>query len=397
MSEELSNILDEVYKELLVHFNKVKDIFIEYFGEERVDWKILVANYSKECIADKVYINFNLENNEEETIIAKLQEILNSNEKEKGNAANILYDGPVGNIIVHFPEVKVTNENGNFTTIKDLFAKVAVYGSGTICGSFKLLRTHYTYAHFKNNYMHSHVANIPLDNIEEFQPCCKGSGPINDTIYELYEFFSEEQWMQFCWDLDKYVTVESLSGIPYHKLIDADCEDGVDQQITLEYYNSLDRKYCPEFDDFKKYLLENKLLRFRWVHHNWELAHSYSEYALIVTKAFFNWVKETSKYLSHDLEAFINDLMITAIYKSDGLYTLSARIDNLKKRHLFEGKPVLTFKGTTFFGVIDPPAKTATKLKILSPTLLKSIYKELLYLININYGRNEITLCNEEK
>lgn len=432
MTEELKSTLEEVRQELLIPFYKVKDIFVDYFTEERVDWDTseisacAVDNYSnayvisvfralrsREIISEAIFlraIDNECTEEDDNTVTEVLRCTLSDLTPEEKNRFLDLNNFAFP-ITVHFPEVTVKNEKGEHTNIKHLFARVFVRLDGTLVGNFKLLRSHYTYAHFKNNYMHSHVSNIPLgEHVSEFQGCCTGSGPINETIYELRSINSDEQWMQFCWDLDKYVTVESIAGIPYHRLVDADCEQSGSCLLSFGYsrqvwhweevfgYENLTKMHI----DFLKYLITNNYIKFRWAHESWQVAHSFSEFALIVSKAYFRWVKEVSSYFAEndfDYNQRIESYTTPVLYTPSGMYTISNDCINIEDRiRNFSGKLIITFKGEPFYGVVEERKNTEEiKLRILDPKVLIKIHDELYLILNRFYGRNTTEICNQEE
>ena len=59
---------------------------------------------------------------------------------------------------------------------------------------------------------------IPKDDFTRFKSPCTGSGPINSTLATLATDYDEGIWQLFCLELDRYVRVESIEGVPYHRL-----------------------------------------------------------------------------------------------------------------------------------------------------------------------------------
>ena len=119
-------------------------------------------------------------------------------------------------IVVHFPEVTVTNENHKSIIIYDLYAKVCINGLGNLCSGPLFNRATYPYIQMVRGYMHSHINGIVTN--EHFTSSCLGSGPIYRTINSLRMECEEGLWKLYCLELEKYVHVESLHGVPYHRL-----------------------------------------------------------------------------------------------------------------------------------------------------------------------------------
>ena len=121
-------------------------------------------------------------------------------------------------ILVHFPRVKITNENDKFVYANHMYAKICVSYNGSMINRFTLNRAEYSYDHISSDYMHSHIPGIPLSNFTNFMTPCLGSGPIRSTISNLNREYDEDLWGLFCLELDKYVHTESIAGGPYRRL-----------------------------------------------------------------------------------------------------------------------------------------------------------------------------------
>lgn len=166
------------YSQFIEKVLKVKEIFEDFFGEERIDLKDLVS--------------------------------------EPPYNENLITTRPC--ILVHFPEVRVTNENNRCIDLKDLFAEVTIGYDGTLFGTFKLNKATYDIAQWKSCYIHSHVNSLYYNRVAEFKDPCLGNGPIKSTILRLHSAYNEDDWKLFCLELQKYVQTESLAGGPYIKL-----------------------------------------------------------------------------------------------------------------------------------------------------------------------------------
>lgn len=311
-------------------------------------------------------------------------------------------------IYVHFPLTKVSNERGQFTLIKDLFAKVEVttLGNMTPGHKFRLNRSHFTYAHFVHNYLHSHVGGIPYDNHSEFQDCCTGEGPINETMSNLwYNDYSEAEWIQFCWDLAKYVTVESEEGGPYFHLKKCDspyikgreyCITNLNVSLdsgtvlTMTHYTFPDNFW----NNFLKCLVENKVPKFRWANKQWEIAEFPTDYMTKVSNAFLQYCKDNVEALQSkgisvgtllEKEVLVKCIVdITGVFRYDG-EAASSTIENSR------GKHVITFRGVEYNVVIeDKPEDDSTKIQVLlNPRIIAYLTGCLLKVLNTEYGKRD--------
>ena len=156
---------------------------------------------------------------------------------EREHIRNALSVGGV-QLLVHFPKVKITNENDNSVDITHLFVKVDISYEGKLRWNFGLNRSEYSLLHISNNYMHSHVEKIPFGDFTDFQSPCLGSGPIRTTTESLVVDYNKDLWALFCVELAKYVTVESLAGSPWHHLENLHFGgSGSSNTLFLEYGN----------------------------------------------------------------------------------------------------------------------------------------------------------------
>ena len=310
------------------------------------------------------------------------------------------------NIYVHFPLVKITNERGQYTYAKHMFAKVPVTNRGLMTSErFLLNRSHYSYAHFINNYMHSHVYQIPTSNFERFSDCCTGSGPINDTMNYLRNDYSEAEWMQFCWDLAKYITVESEEGGPYHHLkrCNVPFVKGSEINITDLYVElGCQKAYLHKgslgaiipntfWKDFIQYLIVNKIVKFRWANKQWQIAECPSDYVKIISNAFLEFCKENIDDLCSrgiTIENLLNHEYLKKVYIDlNGIFTftgngLSSIIESAR------GRKVLTFKGVDYnVEIEDAPTEALHTQVILDVKIIAYITGCLLKILNTQYGK----------
>lgn len=431
MSEELEIKLKEVFNTFLYsRVNEIVAIFQREFSEQNVDFKIdcTCIDSFQEGFCDEFLKNFSvcrIDNSQIKlcsryyksvhnlTHLYNIDEIEEFGEYSLDEVFNTLdtsdliesMSGFIRNayIYVHFPIVKITNERGQFTYVKDLFAKVYLRTDGRMIydSYFKLNRSHYTYAHFINNYMHSHVSNIPKTDFSIFQSCCTGTGPIKTTMENLVEEYNESQWIQFCWDLAKYVTIESEEGIPYHHLNrcnylytkNTEITRGVSILLKKDNFNSLagGNKFSSTFwSNFIKYLIDNKVIKFRWVNKQWEIANSPVEHIKCVSNAFLEYYKENINTEFHHTidELFASNVLKKVIIDITGVYLYSeshnANIDLEEYRNRF----VVNFKGVTYNTVIEnPPENDGIHVHtILNIYTIMFITGCLLQILNTKYG-----------
>lgn len=411
--EQVNQKLRGLYHAYIDHYFKyIVDVLNDYYGEERVDaqydfWEnfyntILNGFYNPDTFQIDLYEEwdgyigmFNIFNESEENI----NRILDSIDFQHIYAA-LTHSCNRVFILVHFPQVRVSNESGKSTIIKNLFAKIGL----NLKGEFRTLefnKTHYTYAHFIHGYLHSHVPRE--SNYDYFSGCCTGTGPINDTIRNL-QYCEEDndytdQWMQFCWDLDKYVTVESEESIPYIRMNNCVSEVKTGEEISLNLdkaYNTLLTAFNSCYylnnyvlQEFVKYLIENKVFKFKWSHKKWDYAHSNEDLIILISNHFLKWIK--TYIISSDYCTNVqNHYFEQTISINNKLFCKSNATPPDITKH--QNKDMFIFKGEMQKLHIDNPTNNnigfiwTLKIKYAQPIL---IY--LLKIINIYYGKDTIT------
>ena len=121
-------------------------------------------------------------------------------------------------IYIRWSHVTISNEYDEQHTIYDLFGRVKINNKLLLREKIKLTRTTYTEKEWDADYSHSHLAGINLG----FKEPCFGSGPIISTMSHLMVEFNVNIWKLLCYELDKYVRVESVEGVPYRRLTSID-------------------------------------------------------------------------------------------------------------------------------------------------------------------------------
>lgn len=316
-------------------------------------------------------------------------------------------------IIIHFPEVIVKNERGQSTRIKNLFAEVKVKADGTLLGEFKLNRTHYIYNHFLHNYLHSHVCAIPTWDFREFQNCCLGTGPIRHTIHNLHQEYNESQWMQFCWDLSKYVTIESEEGVPYHYLSRSNTSFVQGDEIRTDSFgynisgfqkiHVSTNMSLPEhmWGNFAKYLIDTKSISFRWVNKHWEIAAGPIEHIKNVSTSFLKFLRSNYIIFRQHTDIveslFSRGVLKKVIININGIYKLSTSSDRVSRIDDYRGKYALTFKGEDYCIEIDEPTEPSSFYyhTILDVNIIAIITGIILKILNIKYGKRSETNPSE--
>lgn len=307
-------------------------------------------------------------------------------------------------IIVHFPEVTVTNEKDKSVDIKDLWIKVVVSCEGKIRGTFGVNRSHYPVTHIMSNYQHSHTPGINKDNFKRFQSPCLGSGPIMSTIVTLQIGYDEAIWKLFCLELDRYVRIESIAGVPYRHLEDISvCSKSLAQLHTSTYDSLMDRSQFDNFiasiggglmmKDFLTYALESNKIKFNFNGSSFGLAFDFPEGILVLSNLFIGWYnrKFNEGGVSTTLRTLITRKFIHPVYYLDGKFLVDT--EHTREIADYSGREVLTFKGRDILLVVENDANVAEDndplIHILAIPIVQWIYSRMIQILDISYGRDK--------
>jgi hypothetical protein len=408
--------IEELYNSLMDKPLRVLGIFNDFFGEDKVDmqgyWSLdkfkswmnieplstyipdgnIVSMNMNDWSMYKTWSITDLPGDQVEKVVNVL-----TNTTVKERIGNAKFNGIF--ILVHFPHVRVTNEHNRFVDINHLWAKVKVSYNGTLNGGFTLNRSEYTLLHIRSHYMHSHISSIPIGDFTQFQNPCTGSGPINGTISALNRDYDEDMWNMFCLELSKYVTVESVAGVPYNyleKLGTNDMEVGVDRFITFlspNYYGSV---ITPDkFREFVRYFISSKKLKFNYVNGSYSIGMSLIEFIVLISNEFIKWYNDqfnkeelTAKFA--DLKR--HDILRECIIDNGKIYYDRGR-NNVNNYAQYIGKKVCVFKGREITVDITDIAEVRNENKsiILNTQTALYILNIILKVLNYRYGRNKAT------
>lgn len=408
--------IEELYNSLMDKPLRVLGIFNDFFGENKVDmqgywsldkfksWMNIEPLYTYIPDGNIVSMNRN------DWSMYETQAITDLPEDQVEKVVNVLTSTTVkeriGNaefngifILVHFPHVRVTNEHDRFVDINHLWAKVKVMYNGALNGGFTLNRSEYTLLHIRSGYMHSHVSNIPINDFTKFQNPCTGSGPINGTISALNRDYDEDMWNMFCLELSKYVTVESVAGVPYHhleRLGTSDMEAGIDRFITyLSPNHHVGAITLGKFKEFVRYFINSKKLKFNYVNGSYSIGMSLIEFIVLISNEFIKWYND--QFNKEELTTKFADLKRYGILReciiSNGKIYYDGGRNNVNSCAQYIGKKVCVFKGKEITVDITDIAEVRNENKsiILDTQTALYILTTILKVLNYRYGRNKAT------
>lgn len=412
MNELIENKIEELYSLLMDKPNQVLAIFNDFFGEDKVDmqgfmsadklklWLDVtpISEYAPRELLDMSRENYNTYGRQSLTDLRGkvLDLVLNQlcNVRMVNSIGQKKFSS--GFILVHFPHVRITNEYNKFVDINHLYAKVRVLRNGSMGGYFALNRSEYTYLHISNEYMHSHVNRIPISDFTQFQIPCVGAGPIRDTMSNLEREFDSDIWRLFCLELSKYVEVESIEGVPYHKLenigsSNMSAGEGVFKVVNhLNYYGESRDKMIK---DFVSYFIKQGKLKFNYANGSYSIGMSFTEYMLVISNEFIDWYnkKFNNKELRYTFNTLKRDNVLKeGIIANNKIYYENSR-RNANSYAAYNGKRMCTFKGIdVLINIVDlNEVKEENKSIILNTNIALYILSKILRVINYRYGKAE--------
>lgn len=306
---------------------KVRDIFNDYYGEEKVDF---VPNYDD-------------------------------------------YD-----IIVWFPVTTITNEYGESTVARDIFVKFTIKSDGKLKALPKMARATFTDKEVSSGYIHSHCSGYHPRVPNEYFSLCFGTGPINSTFSSLLQNFDEGLWTLLCGELDLYVKTESIAGVPYRRLSNI----GAARRYSFILWCEMSPS------KLKNSILSDKIRFLRWFLTNYSVPVTYNcgryvvamsdtEFLLLVSEAVSRFCDETGY---HGWAATRD-----AILKGDKLYL---RGDNSTAVGV-NTSIYIDFKGRTIPLTITSSSSDegGTSVCICTDSIVQEVYSLINQLLVYKYGK----------
>jgi hypothetical protein len=429
MTEEIKKQVHELHSSIMERPNQILQFFQDFFGEGRVEMQgfltedelyiYLSVNPLGTFIEwtnitdSSAYQNMNREdrevinlfwtaegaNNETVTSDSALAKYFLPVIKEK--IANTMFNNLF--ILIYFPTVRITNEYGKFVDIKDLWLKVPFNWKGKGKGYFGVNRSNYPLNHFKSNYMHSHVSSIPTEDFEKFQTPCTGRGPINSSLSTLAIGYDEAIWQLLCLELDRYVRVESIDGVPHHRLENipvSEMGDAKDKFSMQSLRGVIPRSGIfgrEQFKPFIKHLLETKKIRFNYSNGSYGIRMSFIDTVVLISNEFISWYN--TEYNKHTFDISYADLVSNGIINECTITNGKVYIPRAVRRNSsddyqrYVGRKICTFKGReitlTIEGILSSEEESLNRTRILNLQYIEAIVCSMLRILNYGYGREE--------
>jgi hypothetical protein len=281
-------------------------------------------------------------------------------------------------IVVHFPEVVVTNQHGRTHNIKDIFVQIPLIINTSNNLSIRAIqggRMSLSYKEWCSGYSHSHLPKRKIHE-EDIAPYwngfCTGSGLINISLAEINSTgFTTDKFIAFLINLHTLVSWESLEGVPYIKMSTITTLSDP-SNLSIYFYNTNKQSI---FIDLVKRICRG-------------------------TPSLFNLnftIRDSKVYVVEDevFNIFINVLKNTPNINSDLLCIKDSNIDIYYRKDINIRSvipPVFTskfiFKGEEKVLEINDVPTTAQEIEyIIYPKIIKEFIKNLEYVINKNEVR----------
>lgn len=299
-------------------------------------------------------------------------------------------------LLIHFPKARITNEHDKYIDITELWVKLHVLGNGKLkYNKFEMVRSEYTATQWFSHYSHSHLPSLGSSELPSFRTPCTGDGPVNETLYTLHNNYDENIYGLLAFEIAKYVTVESLAGVPYRKLEEIGRGSSVEDCsiITPRLTYPIFRGFHNEtVNDFIHYFLSLKNCKYCFHNGSFGLGEPFVNYWIRVSNAFIEW------YNNEVLKGSINIDMGTL--KQRGI--ISERVvaesrvysedttNDIRNLDSLQGSTMFTFKGNPVrFKVSNVDTISNNKTLLINKAFCDYLLTLSLSILNTHYGRKE--------
>lgn len=417
LKDKILKIIQERKKVVCVHQIEVIDLLRDYFTEELTD--VTYINSDDELLnmfiriplinlAYSVMRNTNYSRNETilhltssgDVIPNQVNKLIEDVLKESTEFTDsFILRHNTAYLYIRFPKVTVTNEDDKSVDIDELYVLVPINGNGTLAREFSMVRSSYPIIQWLSGYSHSHLPSISTSRVPHFAYPCLGNGPLGPTIDNLKCEFNIDMWGLFAFELEKYVTQESLLGGPYIKLESIGrSSEATEIKLYYRYALGFSRDNI-DFNDFLKSYCSHTNLNVSYKDGQYDLGITDVNFVISLSDYFIKWynnkVAEGVYYTT--LINLINDNILNKVIidgnkvYSDAIIQNIDNIQSLEGTHLtrssdsdkdfiFKGKPVKLH----IDGNLNIKSKNYTLL--LNTDICSYMLTKILEVINNKYG-----------
>lgn len=335
----------------------IYQVFIDYFGENRVDLQL-----------------YNTSN-----IIQ-----IDSGSQERGDYL----------ILVKWDKVTISNEYEESIDIWGLYCVTVLTPRGKMRRFPVFTRSTYDNVQWDFRYCHSHLPSLYWPSCAQFRQSCLGSGPIKETIIRLKNSTFEDLdiWRLYCWELDKYVHVESLTGGPYMSLRNVGKNNNGrlnSFKVSFKFPFPLNRMCESLIRSLIKITLDNNVLKYSFSDGRYLIAMTYPEAVMAISNAFIEWYNSSPDiYKSYDKDQLYSSKFLEKAFIQDGF--IIRNIGSNGSTPMDIGRRLFTFKGktVTLQSIYNSKDYNAGEVNIVNTEILDYVIYIILRYLNIHYGES---------
>ena len=420
LKDKILKIIQARRKVVCTHQNEVINLLRDYFTEELTDvtyinsdnelLDLLIStpliniaysivrdtDYRHKTIFNLARLGNNISNQANQILEDVVKEVVT---EPTAFIDNLILRNNPAYLYIRFPKVTVTNEDDKSVDIDELYVLVPINGNGTLKRNFSMVRSSYPIIQWLSGYSHSHLPSISINRTPHFAYPCLGDGPIGPTQDNLKDEYNIDMWGLFAFELEKYVTQESLLGVPYIKL-ESIGRSSEATEIKLYYRDALGFS-CDniDFNDFLKSYCSHTNLNVSYKEGQYSLGITDVNFVISLSDYFIKWYNNKvaeGVYYTTLINLISDNILNKVIIDGNKVYSNAViqdidSIQSLEGTHLtmssdsikdfiFKGKPVKLH----IDGNLNIKSKNYTLL--LNTNICSYMLTKILEIINNKYG-----------
>ena len=420
LKDKILKIIQERRKVVCSHQSEVIDLLRDYFTEELTDvtyinsdnelLNLLIStpliniaysivrdtDYRHETIFNLARLGNNISNQANQILEDVVKEVVT---EPTAFIDNLILRNNPAHLYIRFPKVTVTNEDDKSVDIDELYVLVPINGNGTLKRNFSMVRSSYPIIQWLSGYSHSHLPSISINRTPHFAYPCLGNGPIGPTQDNLKDEYNIDMWGLFAFELEKYVTQESLLGVPYIKL-ESIGRSSEATEIKLYYRDALGFS-CDniDFNDFLKSYCSHTNLNVSYKEGQYSLGITDVNFVISLSDYFIKWYNNKvaeGVYYTTLINLISDNILDKVIIDGNKVYSgaIIQDIDNIRslegthltrssdsiKDFIFKGKPVKLHIDGNF------NIKSKNYTLLLNTDICSYMLTKILEIINNKYG-----------
>jgi hypothetical protein len=254
-----------------------------------------------------------------------------------------------------------------------------------------MIVTTFTKVLYESNYTHSHLPSGSLSHGKAyFQRPCLGEGPIGTTCIILRNENNENMWRLFCVELARYVTVESIAGVPYYRMEYIGRNNSNNEIIFSDTSCRISSEISFIIKEAIRNLINRKVFTFKYVNNTYNFAANDASLIRLISNEFITIYNKrfNNKELSTNLNELIRaKILIKAVFYK-GCFT-----EENSNRHSScspSTDVLFTFKNIPVKMRIIDTDTTIEPVYILNVKYINVAIRNILEFINYNYGQKYI-------